>query len=323
MHGPLYETNELMQGVAKAGALECMRRSTKSGCAGRVYPRTVTLIASLRGLLVGKDDGSDRPLGLGECRRRLWFGCALAQKKPELEHFYTNPLPADAAARANELRAAELQAGQAAAAQNAAARGQQGVLFDRATQDVAAADARLAAARAPVNFPVNFAYSSGGCELLNHTVEAWIENDPHEHQLSDDKYNMYNETISEKSFRALREVDPDLVPLYRLFYGSPAPIYFCREKGPLRVAHLHDGDSCDEVVQALARREAIPDGTDLCRRQPLDELHGRPPGLPRPLLAAPTTWRCTRRRRTSPTSRKIACDADDTYLGARAEGVLD
>ena len=261
--GPLYETNELMQAVAEAGAYECMRRSTTTSCAGRVHPRVVTLLASLRGLVVGKDDGSDRPLGLGECRRRLWFGCAMAQKKPELEHFYTNPLPADAAARASELRAAEQQAGQAAAAQTAAARGQQSELFDRTTQDVVAADARLAAARAPVNFPVNFAYSRSGCELLNHTLDAWMENEPLEHQLSDDKTNMYNETVSEASFNGLREHDPDLVPLYRLFYGAPAPIYFCREKGPLRVAHLHDGDSCDEVVQALTRREAIPLGTDL------------------------------------------------------------
>ena len=59
------------------------------------------------------------------------------------EHFYTNPLPADAAARASELRAAEQQAGQAAAAQTAAARGQQSELFDRTTQDVVAADALL------------------------------------------------------------------------------------------------------------------------------------------------------------------------------------
>ena len=147
--------------------------------------------------------------------------------QPELEHFSTNPLPADAAARASELRAAELQAGQAAAAQTAAARGQQSELFDRATQDLTEANARLAAARTPVNFPVNFAYSSSGCELLNHTVDAWIENDPLEHELSDDKVNMYNETISEESFGAMREVDPDLVPLYRLFYGAPVPIYFC------------------------------------------------------------------------------------------------
>ena len=126
--GPLYETNELMQAVAEAGAYECVRRSTTSSCAGRVHPRVVTLLSSLRGLVVGKDDGSDRPLGLGDCRRRLWFGCAMKQKKPELEHFYTNPLPADAAARASELRAAELQVGQAAAAQTSAARGQQGEL---------------------------------------------------------------------------------------------------------------------------------------------------------------------------------------------------
>jgi hypothetical protein len=48
--------------------------STTTSCAGRVHPRVVTLLSSLRGLVVGKDDGSDRPLGLGDCRRRLWLG---------------------------------------------------------------------------------------------------------------------------------------------------------------------------------------------------------------------------------------------------------
>ena len=318
--GPLYETNELMQAVAEAGAYECMRRSTTTSCAGRVHPRVVTLLASLRGLVVGKDDGSDRPLGLGECRRRLWFGCAMAQKKPELEHFYTNPLPADAAARASELRAAEQQAGQAAAAQTAAARGQQSELFDRTTQDVVAADARLAAARAPVNFPVNFAYSRSGCELLNHTLDAWMESEPLEHQLSDDKTNMYNETVSEASFNGLREHDPDLVPLYRLFYGAPAPIYFCREKGPLRVAHLHDGDSCDEVVQALTRREAIPLGTDLRDADLWMNCTGGHQGCPGATHFACLPYHLSLHatQKNFP-ALKIACDADDTYLGARAE----
>ena len=316
--GPLYETNELMQAVAEAGAYECVRRSTTTSCAGRVHPRVVTLLSSLRGLVVGKDDGSDRPLGLGDCRRRLWFGCAMKQKKPELEHFYTNPLPADAAARAGELRAAELQAGQAAAAQTAAARGQQSELFDRATQDLTEANARLAAARTPVNFPVNFAYSSGGCELLNHTVDAWMENDPLEHELSDDKTNMYNETSSESSFGALREYDPDLVPLYRLFYGAPVPIYFCREKGPLRVAHLHDGDSCDEVVQALERREAVPSGTDLRDADLWMNCTGGHQGCP-----GATHFACLPYHLSLHATQKkfpdlkIACDADDTYLGAR------
>ena len=129
---------------------------------------------------------------------------------------------------------------------------------------------------------------------------------------------MYNETISEEAFRAMREVDPDLVPLYRLFYGAPAPIYFCREKGPLRVAHLHDGDSCDEVVQALARREAIPDGTDLCDASLWMNCTGGHQGCPGAthFACCPYHLGLHKTQKDFP-DLKIACDANDTYLGAR------
>ena len=62
---------------------------------------------------------------------------------------------------------------------------------------------------------------------------------------------------------------------------------------------LHEGDSCDEVVQALARREAIPDGTDLCDASLWMNCTGGYQGCPGAThfaCSSPTTWRCTRRR---------------------------
>ena len=130
--------------------------------------------------------------------------------------------------------------------------------------ELAEAGRQLADAQAPVNFPVNFCYSSSGCELLTLTVDAWLESDPTEHCISDDKCNMYNETSSAESFGWLQKRYPECVPLFHLIYATPARIFFCREKGPLRLGHLHEAD-CDDEVAALLERSgsSFPAGADV------------------------------------------------------------
>ena len=183
------------------------------------------------------------------------------------------------------------------------------------------ADERLADARKMPNFPVNFAYSSSGCELLCHTVDSWIENDSDDHCLSDDKENMYNTTCSESSFNFLRKRDPELIPLYRLFYGSLARIFFCPEKGPLRFAHLHEGDMSDEVVQRLERDGALapaapaPSGDSLWTA-----CTGGHQGCPGATYFCCGVYHESLHRTQKQTpDMRIACDADDTYVGGPPE----
>ena len=52
---------------------------------------------------------------------------------------------------------------------------------------------------------------------------------------------MYNETSLEASFDALREHQPWLVPVTRLIYGQPCPIWLNRTDGPLRATSVELG----------------------------------------------------------------------------------
>ena len=80
-----------------------------------------------------------------------------------------------------------------------------------------------------------------GCEALSHLVDAWHEADPTADTISDDIVSMYNETSLTAVFEAYR-LDPEeggcphLIPVTRLIYGQPCPIWLERTSGPLRPA---------------------------------------------------------------------------------------
>ena len=110
----------------------------------------------------------------------------------------------------------------------------------------AAAAAECEAAAAPRNHPVNLAFTPGGATCLSQLVDTWHEDAPTNHTIDDDITNMYNETSLHAAFAALREHQPHLVPVHRLIYGRPAPIWLERTSGPLRAASVFvDEETCD------------------------------------------------------------------------------
>ena len=171
----------------------------------------------------------------------LTYGCIAAQEKPGWAKFYTSPLPEAAAAQAREVERARDCLAQAKAAESQA-------VSDGSLDDCVAAreqeDAALVAtarAEAPRKHPINFAFSPNGTECLSHLADTWHETDETAHSLSDDLVSMYNETSLEASFDALREHQPWLVPVTRLIYGQPCPIWLNRTDGPLRATSVELG----------------------------------------------------------------------------------
>jgi hypothetical protein len=286
-----------------------------------VHEYALNLISDLRGLCVDKEDGGVRPLGLGETERRLNFACMAAQKKAQWEKYFTSMPPEDVKARAEEIDAAKLNASHAAAVLASAIGAGYSDATDRAIAAQRAADLQLAEAEKMPNIPVNLAYSSSGCELLCHVVDSWIEDDSTDHCLSDDKCNMYNTTCSESAFKFLRTRDPELVPLYRLFYGRCSRIFFCPEKGPLRFAHMHEGDMTDDVMQRLKDKNALaPDARTLADERLWMACTGGHQGCPGATYFCCGTYHesLLKTQKQMPNVR-IACLADDTYLSGAPE----
>ena len=63
---------------------------------------------------------------------------------------------------------------------------------------------------------------------------------------------MYNETSLVASFDAMREHQPHLIPVTRLIYGQPAPIWLERTSGPLRAASVYvDEETADSQLPGL------------------------------------------------------------------------
>ena len=95
---------------------------------------------------------------------------------------------------------------------------------------LAAAEANAEAARAPPNFPVQLAFAPNGAELAAHTLEGWCQLAPDDDIVSCDTRNMYNECRRAPSFEALREHDPECVPVYSMLYAHEAEIYLDRTR---------------------------------------------------------------------------------------------
>ena len=95
---------------------------------------------------------------------------------------------------------------------------------------LAAAEANAEAAGAPPNFPVQLAFAPNGAELAAHTLEGWCQLAPDDDIVSCDTRNMYNECRRAPSFEALREHDPECVPVYSMLYAHEADIYLDRTR---------------------------------------------------------------------------------------------
>ncbi len=294
---------------------------------GGLHPDLAAELTHLRALCVYKPDGSHRPLGLPESETRFFLACVAAQEKPAWDAFYTSPLPYDRAAQARDIEHAKEAVAHARAREaQAVACYQEGSPIDEccaAVEQVRDAEEALADAATPRNFPVNFAFSPNGCEALSHLVDGWHEADPTADTISDDIVSMYNETSLTAVFEAYR-LDPDeggcphLIPVTRLIYGQPCPIWLERTSGPLRPASVTvDLDTVDPALSGLETGPWLPPGDASTRTTDgfLRACKGGHQGCP---LATnqcirPYHLSLHRTQRQHPAAR-IACQADDTYL---------
>ena len=128
-----------------------------------------------------------------------------------------------------------------------------------ALADLEAAEAAEERARAPVNFPKNYAFSKNGTHLYAHTVAGWHGTKPENATISGDKENFYN-TIAQaltadnkpdpngcgrvKLLDWIRKRRPDLLPVARLIMGTPSFIRLVKAEGALRLPSA-DGDDLD------------------------------------------------------------------------------
>ena len=136
--------------------------------------------------------------------------------------------------------------------------GSPGVSIDRKNK-LEAAEAAEERARAPVNFPKNYAFSKNGTHLYAHTVAGWHGTKPENATISGDKENFYN-TIAQaltadnkpdpngcgrvKLLDWIRKRRPDLLPVARLIMGTPSFIRLVKAEGALRLPSA-DGDDLD------------------------------------------------------------------------------
>jgi len=342
--GTLHSSYERIQGTARHGGRDYLFNIAHAVCRGDVHTGIAMELIHLRALCVFKPDGSHRPLGLPECEVRFMLGCLAAQEKPTWSKFYTSP-PLEAAAiqtreveraqeRLSEAQAHEAQArdavvrAQLAEAQATNAEGlaelaqaheQAGTAESElrrheARGEVAAAAAELGRAKAPRNFPVNLAFTPGGATCLSQLVDTWHEAMPANHTLSDDLSNMYNETSSVAAFEGLREHQPRLVPVHRLIYGRPAPIWLERTSGPLRAASAYvDEETWDNNNLGVGNEGAPPTDGPAFLRAYKGGHQGCP--LATNFCILPYFLVLQRTQAAYPDMR-IAGFADDTYLNS-------
>ena len=161
-----------------------------------------------------------------------------------------------------------------AAATAAAATAAAAVADTRADAD--AAEAVEAAARAPVNFPVNYAFSKRGCDMFAFGVQASLQSFPCDGGISCDVRNMYNacaqpynahgqpapdEPGREAMFDFARRRMPAMIPCLRLVYGRPELVRLVKAEGPLRFPDGTGAEECDIDDEPL-NRLSEPDRCD-------------------------------------------------------------
>ena len=337
--GTLHTTYERIVGTAEAGGEDFLFNIARAiPISGAVHPLIADELIHLRALCVYKPDGSHRPLGLPESEVRFFLGCIAAQEKPAWDAFYTSPLPEAAAAQARDVERAEDRLAQARALEaqaNAALTAAAAAVeapdappeafqqaddandsHDAARAELAAAAADVAREKKPRKFPANFAFSPGGTECVSHLVDAWHETDPVAHTLSDDLCSMYNETSLRASFAALRERQPHMIPVTRLIYGRPCPIWLERTAGPLRAASVVVADTARDPHLHLpaggwAEAGAPPPTGDDCVCACKGGHQGCPLATNQCILPY---MLCLHRVQERHRDVDIVCLADDTYM---------
>ena len=118
-----------------------------------------------------------------------------------------------------------------------------------------------AAARQPVNFPVNYGYSKNGTHLVCHTVTSWHTLRPGNASIKSDKRNFFNLTGQPLDadgnpdpsgcgrtvcFEWARRRNPAIIPAMRLVFGRRSFLRLCSADGPLqdpRAAGPSDADA--------------------------------------------------------------------------------
>ena len=148
------------------GGAKFMQAFFQAYLRGRVAPQIVAALADLRAVIFYKDEKKQkmRPIGIGESLRRLICRVIAQQDREAWAKFFTHMLPEDAeayaSAKAEAEEALEVATHAHVAAQTAGAPG----LEASAATRMATAQAALAVATQPVNFPVNHCFSPSGPE---------------------------------------------------------------------------------------------------------------------------------------------------------------
>ena len=348
--GTLHSRYERIQGAAKHGGRGHLFNIAHAVCRGEVHEGFGAELLHLRALCVYKPDGSHRPLGLPECETRFFLGCLAKQERPSWDAFYTSPLKHVAEAQRLEvgharerLAQAETARADARAALASAALAQADALqaeglgpaveaqehvlaaegeLQRRDAAIAEASASLAQTEAPRNHPVNLAFSPGGSTALSQLVDTWHEAEPYNHTIPDDVENMYNTISLHASFSAMREHQPHLLPVTRLIYGSPAPIWLERTTGPLRAASIYVDEETADAVGNLpgAGRGAWQTGACATGADYLRACKGGHQGCPLAtnLCCLPYFVALSQVQERYPDVR-IASFADDTYCNGKPE----
>jgi hypothetical protein len=328
--GTLHDTFEIHQLVWAEGGRAGMLRYFNAWLAGRVHPDIISLLADLRAVLFWKDEEHTamRPIGIGEAMRRLICRCIARQDKASWVEFFTHMLPEDADARSAAIADAEEALSSLDAAVDGGVDAGLSDLTDVHRSAVADAKAALAAAQAVPNFPTNHCFSPNGTELVNFTVQSWIEAAPDDPVGSDDKENMYNLSSRVAMFEALHERDEfqAYIPIYRAFYGRAARIFLVRSQGEFTLLEIQPQSAADEEMGDGARDvdgETIDvadaaDDDELLRRvvHCIRSRRGTHQGCVLATLGAVLPLHLTQHRTQKDyKDMRMIADADDTYVG--------
>ena len=261
--GPTQVDYELVRIITEStDGADCLFNFCTSVGWGVMHERLKRLEDDLNAVCLWKDDGvSCRPLGLCSIFTRSAERCIALQERDWAEQFCTTQLPEVAKARAEALEDATVTTATAEAAYTSRCitHGLDSTEAKTALADLEAAEAAEERARAPVNFPKNYAFSKNGTHLYAHTVAGWHGTKPENATISGDKENFYN-TIAQaltadnkpdpngcgrvKLLDWIRKRRPDLLPVARLIMGTPSFIRLVKAEGALRLPSA-DGDDLD------------------------------------------------------------------------------
>ena len=209
--GPTQVDYELIRIITEStDGADCLFNFCTSVGWGVMHERLKRLEDDLNAVCLWKDDGvSCRPLGLCSIFTRSAERCIALQERDWAEQFCTTQLPEVAKARAEALEDATVTTATAEAAYTSRCitHGLDSTEAKAALADLEAAEAAEERARAPVNFPKNYAFSKNGTHLYAHTVAGWHGTKPENATISGDKENFYN-TIAQ-ALTADNKPDPN------------------------------------------------------------------------------------------------------------------